>query len=49
MKLRLFFWKTVRAAKMVTNVALKQNWSNRVQIKIIRLARTIWSGEGTST
>ncbi len=27
--------------KMLTNVALKQNWSNRVQIKIIRLARTI--------
>jgi magnesium chelatase family protein len=27
--------------KMLTNVALKQNWSNRVQIKIIRLVRTI--------
>lgn len=27
--------------KMLTNVAAKQNWSNRVQIKIIRLARTI--------
>ncbi|MBI0577949.1 YifB family Mg chelatase-like AAA ATPase [Neobacillus cucumis] len=27
--------------KMLTNIALKQNWSNRVQIKIIRLARTI--------
>ncbi|MBS4212695.1 YifB family Mg chelatase-like AAA ATPase [Neobacillus rhizophilus] len=27
--------------KMLTNVAVKQNWSNRVQIKIIRLARTI--------
>ncbi|MCM3763918.1 YifB family Mg chelatase-like AAA ATPase [Neobacillus niacini] len=26
---------------MLTNVAAKQNWSNRVQIKIIRLARTI--------
>jgi magnesium chelatase family protein len=26
---------------MLTNVAVKQNWSNRVQIKIIRLARTI--------
>jgi len=27
--------------KMLTNVAVKKNWSNRVQIKIIRLARTI--------
>jgi magnesium chelatase family protein len=27
--------------KMLMNVASKQNWSNRVQIKIIRLARTI--------
>jgi magnesium chelatase family protein len=27
--------------KMLMNVAAKQNWSNRVQIKIIRLARTI--------
>lgn len=27
--------------KMVTQVSAKQNWSNRVQIKIIRLARTI--------
>lgn len=27
--------------KMITKVASKQNWSNRVQIKIIRLARTI--------
>ncbi|MGG3470450.1 YifB family Mg chelatase-like AAA ATPase [Neobacillus pocheonensis] len=27
--------------KMITNVAVKQNWSNRVQIKIVRLARTI--------
>jgi magnesium chelatase family protein len=27
--------------RMLTNVAVKQNWSNRVQIKIIRLARTI--------
>lgn len=26
--------------RMLTNVAIKQNWSNRVQIKIIRLART---------
>ncbi|MFZ7942515.1 YifB family Mg chelatase-like AAA ATPase [Neobacillus sp. 19] len=27
--------------KMLNNLAAKQNWSNRVQIKIIRLARTI--------
>ncbi|MEW9109043.1 MAG: YifB family Mg chelatase-like AAA ATPase [Cytobacillus gottheilii] len=27
--------------KMLSKVAAKQNWSNRVQIKIIRLARTI--------
>ncbi|WML41528.1 YifB family Mg chelatase-like AAA ATPase [Neobacillus sp. OS1-2] len=27
--------------KMLSSVAAKQNWSNRVQIKIIRLARTI--------
>lgn len=27
--------------KMLTNVSAKQNWSNRVQIKIMRLARTI--------
>lgn len=27
--------------RMLTNVAVKQNWSNRVQIKIIRLARSI--------
>jgi magnesium chelatase family protein len=27
--------------QMMMNVAAKQNWSNRVQIKIIRLARTI--------
>ncbi|WP_040207185.1 YifB family Mg chelatase-like AAA ATPase [Neobacillus jeddahensis] len=27
--------------KMLTTVAVKKNWSNRVQIKIIRLARTI--------
>jgi magnesium chelatase family protein len=27
--------------QMIMNVAAKQNWSNRVQIKIIRLARTI--------
>ncbi|WP_241558901.1 YifB family Mg chelatase-like AAA ATPase [Oceanobacillus halophilus] len=27
--------------RMLTNVSAKQNWSNRVQIKIIRLARTI--------
>ncbi|MCC3359629.1 YifB family Mg chelatase-like AAA ATPase [Bacillus sp. REN16] len=27
--------------KMLSNVAAKQKWSNRVQIKIIRLARTI--------
>ena len=26
---------------MITNVSVKQNWSNRVQIKVIRLARTI--------
>ncbi|MEH7274292.1 hypothetical protein [Neobacillus vireti] len=27
--------------RMLTNVSVKQNWSNRVQIKIIVLARTI--------
>jgi magnesium chelatase family protein len=32
---------TIDQKKMVTQVAAKQNWSNRVQIKIIRLARTI--------
>ncbi|PAE38173.1 YifB family Mg chelatase-like AAA ATPase [Bacillus sp. 7884-1] len=37
--------------RMLTNVAVKQNWSNRVQIKIIRLARTIsdLAGEGKIT
>jgi magnesium chelatase family protein len=33
---------------MLTNVAVKQNWSNRVQIKIIRLARTISDLAGES-
>jgi magnesium chelatase family protein len=32
---------TSEQQKMLMNVAAKQNWSNRVQIKIIRLARTI--------
>lgn len=32
---------TSQQQKMLTSVAVKQNWSNRVQIKIIRLARTI--------
>lgn len=32
---------TVDQSKTLTNVSVKQNWSNRVQIKIIRLARTI--------
>ncbi|WP_251555094.1 YifB family Mg chelatase-like AAA ATPase [Neobacillus muris] len=32
---------TSNQQSMLTNVAAKQNWSNRVQIKIIRLARTI--------
>ncbi|WP_374934126.1 magnesium chelatase subunit ChlI family protein [Neobacillus driksii] len=32
---------TSEQQRMLTNVAVKQNWSNRVQIKIIRLARTI--------
>ncbi|MEH7119237.1 hypothetical protein V7128_17740 [Neobacillus vireti] len=32
---------TTEQQRMLTNVAAKQNWSNRVQIKIIRLARTI--------
>ncbi|WP_445505443.1 YifB family Mg chelatase-like AAA ATPase [Niallia sp. 03091] len=32
---------TKEQKKMLTNVSAKQNWSNRVQIKIIRLARTI--------
>lgn len=32
---------TCRQQKMITNIAVKQNWSNRVQIKIIRLARSI--------
>ncbi|WP_390622423.1 magnesium chelatase subunit ChlI family protein [Bacillus massilinigeriensis] len=27
--------------RMITQVSAKQHWSNRVQIKIIRLARTI--------
>ncbi|WHY86053.1 YifB family Mg chelatase-like AAA ATPase [Neobacillus novalis] len=31
---------------MVSNVAAKQNWSNRVQIKIIKLARTISDLDG---
>jgi magnesium chelatase family protein len=34
--------------RMLTNVAVKQNWSNRVQIKIIRLARTISDLAGES-
>lgn len=34
---------------MLTNVAAKQNWSNRVQIKIIRLARTISDLAGDET
>ncbi|MFE8698136.1 YifB family Mg chelatase-like AAA ATPase [Cytobacillus sp. FJAT-53684] len=32
---------TPEQKRMLTNVSVKQNWSNRVQIKIIRLARTI--------
>lgn len=32
---------TIEQKKTLTNVSSKQNWSNRVQIKIIRLARTI--------
>jgi magnesium chelatase family protein len=32
---------TSEQQRMLTNVAVKQNWNNRVQIKIIRLARTI--------
>ena len=32
---------TTEQKKMLTTVSVKQNWSNRVQIKIIRLARTI--------
>ncbi len=32
---------TSEQQKMLSKVAVKQNWSNRVQIKIIRLARTI--------
>jgi magnesium chelatase family protein len=32
---------TTEQKRMLTNVSVKQNWSNRVQIKIIRLARTI--------
>lgn len=32
---------TTEQKKTLTNVSVKQNWSNRVQIKIIRLARTI--------
>lgn len=27
--------------RMLTKITAKQNWSNRVQVKIIRLARTI--------
>jgi magnesium chelatase family protein len=34
--------------RMLTNVTVKQNWSNRVQIKIIRLARTISDLAGES-
>ncbi|MFS0774838.1 YifB family Mg chelatase-like AAA ATPase [Neobacillus sp. 3P2-tot-E-2] len=34
--------------RILTNVAVKQNWSNRVQIKIIRLARTISDLAGES-
>lgn len=33
--------------KMIRQVASKQQWSNRVQIKIIRLARTISDLEGS--
>ncbi|MCM3443117.1 YifB family Mg chelatase-like AAA ATPase [Metabacillus halosaccharovorans] len=32
---------TTKQSHTLTNVSAKQNWSNRVQIKIIRLARTI--------
>lgn len=32
---------TIDQKSMITKVAAKQNWSNRVQIKMIRLARTI--------
>lgn len=32
---------TERQQKMITQVSSKQQWSNRVQIKIVRLARTI--------
>ena len=33
--------------KMIRHVSSKQQWSNRVQIKIIRLARTISDLEGS--
>ena len=39
---------TSEQQRMLTNVAVKQNWSNRVQIKIIRLARTISDLAGES-
>jgi magnesium chelatase family protein len=32
---------TTEQKKTLTNVSSKQSWSNRVQTKIIRLARTI--------
>ncbi|UTI44489.1 hypothetical protein [Niallia sp. RD1] len=32
---------TTEQKKTLTQISSKQNWSNRVQIKIIRLARTI--------
>nr|WP_231512607.1 hypothetical protein [Bacillus sp. MB2021] len=32
---------TTAQKKTLTQISSKQNWSNRVQIKIIRLARTI--------
>ena len=35
--------------KMIRQIPTKQQWSNRVQIKIIRLARTISDLEGSRT
>ena len=32
---------TMEQQRMLTKITAKQNWSNRVQVKIIRLARTI--------
>ncbi|WP_227937208.1 hypothetical protein [Alkalihalobacillus deserti] len=39
---------TVNQQKMITQVSSKQQWSNRVQVKMNHLARTISDLEGES-